>query len=153
MSEDVTLTHRLILPADSNHHGTLYAGSLMRIALEAAYATAFRFIGHDANLLLRRVLTIECYKPVPQGSFVEIRGTILHVTRAYPVTGLIGTGVPGHDGPWMDGLLGFAQVNDKGRVEEFPKDLVAATPSAEWRKLNERMKKLLRIRGRNGGEP
>ena len=153
MSEDVTLTHRLILPTDSNHHGTLYAGSLMRIALEAAYATAFRFIGHDANLLLRRVLTIECYKPVPQGSFVEIRGTVLHVTRAYLVTGLIGTGVPGQDGPWMDGLLGFAQVNAKGRVEEFPKDLVPATPGAEWRKLNERMKKLLRIRGRNGGEP
>ena len=58
----VTLTHRLILPVDTNHHGTLYAGSLLRIALEAAYNTAFRFIGHEANLLLRRVLTVECYK-------------------------------------------------------------------------------------------
>jgi acyl-CoA hydrolase len=152
VSDDVTLTHRLILPVDTNHHGTLYAGSLMRIALEAAYATAFRFIGQDANLLLRRVLSIECYKPVPQGSFVEIRGAILHVTRAYLVTGLIGMPLPGHTGPWMDGLLGFAQVNDDGRVAEFPGDLTAAAPTAEWRKLQERMKKLLRIRGRNGGE-
>jgi acyl-CoA thioesterase YciA len=150
VSDDVTLTHRLILPVDTNHHGTLYAGSLMRIALEAAYATAFRFIGHDANLLLRRVLSIECYKPVPQGSFVEIRGAILHCTRAYLVTGLIGTPLPGQTGPWMDGLLGFAQVNDNGRVEEFPGDLTAAAPTAEWRKLHDRMKKLLRIRGRNG---
>jgi acyl-CoA thioesterase YciA len=152
VSDDLTLTHRLILPVDTNHHGTLYAGSLMRIALEAAYATAFRFIGHDANLLLRRVLSIECYKPVPEGSFVEIRGTILHCTRAYLVTGLIGTPLPGQTGPWMDGLLGFAQVNDDGRVAEFPSDLTAAAPSADWRKLHERMKKLLKIRGRNGGE-
>ena len=41
MSQAITYTHRLILPVDANHHGTLYAGSLLRIALEAAYATAF----------------------------------------------------------------------------------------------------------------
>ncbi len=150
---DVTLTHRLILPGDSNHHDTLYAGSLMRIALEAAYGTAFRFIGHDANLLLRRVLSIECYKPVPVGSFVEIKGVILHVTRAYLVTGLIAAPLPGQNGPWMDALFGFVQVNDDGRASEFPSDLTADAPAtAEWRKLHERMKKLLRIRGRNGGE-
>jgi acyl-CoA thioesterase YciA len=148
---DITLTHRLILPVDTNHHGTLYAGSLVRIALESAYATAFRAIGQDANLLLRRVLSIECYKPVPQGSFVEIRGTILHATRAYLVTGLIGVALPGTNGPWMDGLLGFAQVDDDGRASEFPSDLEVGTPTAEWKKLHERMKKLLRIRGRNGG--
>ena len=148
----LTHTHRLILPVDSNHHGTLYAGSLMRIALEAAYNTAFRFIGQDANLLLRRVLSIECYKPVPQGSFVEIQGTILHVTRAYLVTGLISTPLPGQSGPWMDGLLGFAQVNDDGRATEFPGDLSIDTPTGQWRKLHERMKKLLKIRGRNGSE-
>jgi acyl-CoA thioesterase YciA len=152
VSEDITLTHRLILPVDTNHHGTLYAGSLLRIALEAAYGTAFRFIGHDANLLLRRVLSIECYKPVPQGSFVEIRGAILHCTRAYLVTGIIGMPLPGQTGPWMDGLMGFAQVNDDGRAAEFPSDLTVATPTAEWRKLHERMKKLLRIKGRNGGD-
>jgi acyl-CoA thioesterase YciA len=148
----VTLTHRLILPVDTNHHGTLYAGSLMRIALEAAYGTAFRFIGQDANLLLRRVLSIECYKPVPQGSMIELRGTVLHVTRAYLVTGLIGTPLTGQKSPWMDGLLGFAQVDDEGRAAEFPSDLEVGTPAAEWKKLHERMKKLLRIRGRNGSD-
>jgi hypothetical protein len=43
----------------------------MRITLEAAYATAFRFIGNNANLLLRRVLSIECYKPVKEGALVS----------------------------------------------------------------------------------
>ena len=40
----VTLSHRLIVAADANHHGTLYAGSLLRIVLEASYATAWRHI-------------------------------------------------------------------------------------------------------------
>ena len=80
----------------------------------------FAAIGHDANLLLRRVLSIECYKPVPQGSFVEIRGTVLHVTRAYMVTGLIGTPLPGRSGPWMDALLGFAQVGTTAGPRSFP---------------------------------
>ena len=31
-----TTTHRLVLPADANHYGTLYAGSLLKYALEAA---------------------------------------------------------------------------------------------------------------------
>lgn len=148
----ITHTHRLILPVDTNHHGTLYAGSLLRIALEAAYGTAFRFIGDDANLLLRRVLTLECYRPVPQGSFVDIRGTVLHATRAYLVTGLIGAPLPGQRGPWMDGLMGFVQVDAEGRAAEFPSDLSIGVPGQEWQKLHERMRKLLRIRARNGGE-
>ena len=37
-----TLYHRLILPAGANHKNTLYAGSLLRLALEAVYATAWK---------------------------------------------------------------------------------------------------------------
>jgi acyl-CoA thioesterase YciA len=145
-----TLTHRLILPADANHHGTLYAGSLMRIALEAAYATAFRSVGHTANLLLRRVLSLECYRPVPVGSMIEIRGTVLHLTRAYLVTGLISSPLSGQKSPWMDGLLGFVQVDAEGRPAEFPDDLAITPPEEHWQALHQRMLKLLRIRGRNG---
>lgn len=50
-----TLFHRLILPVDANHHGTLYAGSLLGLALEAGYATAWRHVGHQANLVLPHV--------------------------------------------------------------------------------------------------
>jgi acyl-CoA thioesterase YciA len=145
-----TLTHRLILPVDANHHGTLYAGSLMRMALEAAYATAFRSVGHTANLLLRRVLSLECYRPVPVGSMIEIRGTVLHLTRAYLVTGLISSPLSGQKSPWMDGLLGFVQVDAEGRPAEFPDDLAITPPEEQWQALHQRMLKLLRIRGRNG---
>jgi hypothetical protein len=37
------LYHRLILPADANHKNTLlYASSVLRLALEAGYATAWK---------------------------------------------------------------------------------------------------------------
>ena len=50
-----TLTHRLVLPRDANHHGSLYAGVLLSFALEAAYATAYRAVGQSANLVLKRL--------------------------------------------------------------------------------------------------
>ncbi|HEX4000720.1 MAG TPA: acyl-CoA thioesterase [Pirellulales bacterium] len=146
----ITLTHRLVLPADANHHGTLYAGSLLRIALEAAYATASRFIGPEANILLRRVLSLECYRPVPVGTLIEIRGTVLHFTRAYMVTALVGSPLAGQKNAWMDGLMGFVQVDEAGRAAEFPIEAEISPPDSSWESLRGRMQKLLRIRGRNG---
>jgi hypothetical protein len=58
-----SLYHRLILPADANHKNTLYAGTLLRLALEAGYATAWKHVGPQANLVLRRVLNLECLRP------------------------------------------------------------------------------------------
>jgi acyl-CoA thioesterase YciA len=148
MSHSVTCTHRLVLPVDTNHHGTLYAGSLLRIALEAAYMTAHQAVGSGANLLLRRVLSLECQRPVPVGSMVEIRGAPLHLTRAYLVVGLVGMPLANDDGPWMDALLGFVQVDAAGQPAAFPTEL--ATPLVagdnDWRELRERMEKLLRVR-------
>lgn len=146
MSE--TLSHRLILPTDSNHHGTLYAGALLRITLEAAYATAYRHVGQEANLVLRRVLNLECLRPVPVGTVVELRGTILHRTRAYLVTGLLGSPLDSDEGPWMEALLGFAQINENGRPTEFPaaREETEFPDGPDWHRLNQRLQKLLKVR-------
>lgn len=141
-----TLTHRLILPHDANHHGTLYAGSLLRIALEAGYATSYRLVGGGANLLLRRVLSLECNVPVPVGTVIEIRGAALHVRRAYMIVGLLGTPLQEGQRPWMDGLMGFVQVNDAGRPTPFPADSpLSEMQSPDWEPLRERLSKLLHL--------
>jgi len=145
-----TISHRLILPVDANHHGTLYAGSLLRLALEAAYATAARTVGEGANLLLRRVLNLECYRPVHVGQIVEIHGLSLHIARAYLVVGLIGAPNQGQTGPWMDGLMGFVQVDAEGRLCEFPRELVLPRADSSWESLQQRMLRLLKMRVRNG---
>jgi acyl-CoA thioesterase YciA len=143
----LTLQHNLILPADTNHHGTLYAGSLLRLALEAGYATAWRHCGSQSNLLLRRVLNLECLRPVPVGTVIEIRGAVLHRARAYLVTGLLGAPLEAGQGPWLEALLGFAQVDETGRPDALPEAEASAIPDSEdWRRLVGRLNKLLKVR-------
>ncbi|MFO0950942.1 MAG: hotdog domain-containing protein [Isosphaeraceae bacterium] len=144
-----TITHRLILPRDTNHYGTLYAGVLLSYALEAAYATAFRAAGVNASLVLKRVLDVRCYEPVPVGKVVEIRGREVHRARAQVVVGIYGSPwSPERNGPWLDGMMQFVQVDDSGRPEalevepeEFPEPL-----PAPWGALHDRALRLLAIR-------
>lgn len=144
---ELTLHHRLILPADSNHHGTLYAGSLLRMALEAGYATAWRHCGPQANLVLRRVLNLECLRPVTVGTVIEIRGAVLHRARAYLVTGLVGAPLEPGTSPWLEALIGFAQVDETGRPDALPESEACELPEGkEWRRLATRLSKLLKVR-------
>ena len=110
-----TLTHHLVLPRDANHHGTLYAGVLVSLALEAGYATAFRAAGLNANLVLKRVLDLRCYEPVPVGRVVQIRGREIHRARAQIVVALLGVSQADQESPWMDSLMQFVQVDAGGR--------------------------------------
>jgi acyl-CoA hydrolase len=146
--EGETLTHRLILPRDANHHGTLYAGVLLSLSLEAAYAAAFRAAGLNANLVLKRVLDLRCYEPVSVGRVVQIRGREIHRARAHIVVGLWGSNATDLASPWMDGLMQFVQVDASGRPEpldEEPEDEpIALDPP--WCQLRERARKLLHVR-------
>jgi acyl-CoA hydrolase len=140
-------SHRLVLPADANHHGTLYAGSLLRYALEAAYAAASRAVGSEANLMLRRVVSLECRRSVPVGSLVEIRGAVIDVRQAYLVVGVVGMPLDGHTLPWMDGLLGFVQVDAAGLPVSLPRVVEAVADSALWQPLQARLAKIGQIKG------
>jgi acyl-CoA hydrolase len=143
-----TVTHRLILPRDANHHGTLYAGVLLSLALEAAYATAFRAAGLNANLVLKRVLDLRCYEPVPIGLVVEIQGREVHRARAQVVVALTGSPLPDRSAPWMDALMQFVQVDESGRpepLEHEPTDSPTDLPFP-WTVLRERAQRLLAIR-------
>ena len=144
-----TLTHRLVLPRDANHHGTLYAGVLLALALEAGYATAHRAAGATANLVLKRVLDLRCYEPVPVGRVVEIRGCEVHRATAQVVVALFGTPLPCRTGPWMDGLMQFVQVGDAGRPEPLEGEPGGgpALLDAPWSVLRDRGQRLLMIRG------
>ena len=142
-----TTSHRLVLPVDANHHGTLYAGSLLRYALETAYATACRAVGPQANLMLRRVLSLECRRSVPVGALVEIRGAVLQLKQGSLVVGVVGMPLEGHTLPWMDGLLGFVQVDAAGLPVGLPVDVETADLAGFWQPLHERLDKLGTIRG------
>jgi acyl-CoA thioesterase YciA len=146
--DDETLTHRLILPRDANHHGTLYAGVLLSLALEAAYATAYRAAGLNANLVLKRVLDLRCFEPVPIGRVVEIRGREVHRARAQVIVAFYGSPLTARSNPWMDGLMQFVQVDEDGRPEPLegePVEMTADLP-APWSSRRDRALRLLAIR-------
>ena len=147
MAATETTSHRLVLPADANHHGTIYAGSLLRYALESGYATACRAAGPEGNLMLRRVLSLECRRSVPVGSLVEIRGGVLQAKRGYLVAGVVGMPLDGHTLPWMDGLLGFAQVDAAGLPAALPRPVEELATCPLWQPLIARLEKLAAIRG------
>ncbi|MCA1685793.1 MAG: acyl-CoA hydrolase [Planctomycetia bacterium] len=146
---DETLTHRLILPRDANHHGTLYAGMLLTLALEAAYATGYRAAGLNANLVLKRVLDLRCYAPVPIGRVVEIRGRELYRARAQVIVGLYGSPLaPGRSSPWMDAAMQFVQVGEAGRPEPLEGDPLETVPELPppWGALRDRAARLRAVR-------
>src|SRR3954470_15240105 len=140
-----TLTHRLILPRDANHRGKLYAGVVLSLALEAAYATAFRAVGLSANLVLKRVLDLRCFEPVPIGSVIEIRGREVHRARAHVVVALWGSPLAERTAPWMDALMQFVQVDDAGKPEPLEGEPGDSPPPLQepWAPLRERGIRLL----------
>jgi acyl-CoA thioesterase YciA len=143
-----TLSHHLVLPRDANHHGTLYAGALLSLALEAGYATAYRASGESANLVLKRVLDVRCYEPVPVGCVVEIRGFEVVRARAHVVVALWGTPLLARSTPWMDGLMQFVQIDEAGRPEPLegePANLPEPL-AAPWDDLRDRAQRLLVVR-------
>lgn len=143
-----TLTHRLILPIDANHYGTLYAGRLMSLALEAAYASAYRAAGKSASLVLKRVLDLRCFEPVGIGEVVEIRGREIHRARASIVVALVGTPLNGRKKPWMDALMQFVQIDADGHPEPLadePPEIPPTLPEP-WAHARNRARKLLAVR-------
>jgi len=148
-SQTETLTHRLILPREANHHGTLYAGSLVALALEAAYATAYRAIGDSANLVLKRVLDLRCLEPVPIGAVVQIRGVVLLSRTAQIVVGLHGSPLMGRSNPWMESLMQFVQIDETGKPKPLDASFLERLSTFQdepWKNLKSRMDSLLQIR-------
>ena len=148
MPEVETLTHRLILPRDANHYGTLFAGGLLSLALEAAYASAYRTIGASANLVLKRVLDVRCFEPVQVGQVIEIRGREVARSSVMVVIGLHGSPLPDRLKPWMDGLMQFVQVDPTGRpvaLDGGPSDHPEPMPPP-WGPLRDRARRLLAVR-------
>ncbi|MFM7316359.1 MAG: acyl-CoA thioesterase [bacterium] len=144
-----TLTHRLILPREANHHGTLYAGSLVALALEAAYSTGYRAIGDTANLVLKRVLDLRCLRPVPIGEVVQIRGRVVLVRSAQVVVGLYGSPLRGQHEPWMDSLMQFVQIDPHGHPLDFEPPITETFSNIQeqpWSELRDRTLQLLNIR-------
>jgi acyl-CoA thioesterase YciA len=98
--------------------------------------------------VLKRVLDLRCYEPVPVGCVVELRGCEVLRARAHMVVALCGTPLLSHSTPWMDGLMQFVHVDGTWRPEPLegePSDALEALP-LPWADLRERARRLLTVR-------
>jgi hypothetical protein len=75
---------------------------------------------------------------------------VLQVRRAYLVVGVVGMPTPGGTLPWMDGLLGFVQVDGAGLPVPLPQAVEPVAPSPLWQPLLDRLDRLADIRGATG---
>jgi acyl-CoA thioesterase YciA len=102
----------------------------------------------SANLVLKRVLDLRCYEPVPIGRVIEIRGREVHRARAQVVVALWGSPLADRVAPWMDGVMQFVQVDDSGRPEPLDEEPDATPLELEepWSALRERGLRLLSVR-------
>jgi hypothetical protein len=86
-------------------------------------------------------LNLECLRPVPVGTVIEFEGAVLHRTQAYLVAGLVGMPLEEGQGPWLEALVGFAQVDEAGRPDALPEGAGpgVAPDAVNWRRLDVRL--------------
>jgi acyl-CoA hydrolase len=78
MLEPTTLCH-LIKPADLNHHGTLFAGTMAAWLIEACFVSVVRMLGRTEDIVCTRVHDMEFREPLRPGDVVDICARVAHL--------------------------------------------------------------------------
>ena len=73
------------------------------------------------------------------GTLVEIQGAILQVRQCHIVVGVVGMPLANGDLPWMDGLFGFVQVDQRGLPSELPEQIRTVSNKKFWTPLLKRL--------------
>lgn len=119
-------TTQLVLPAQANHYGTLFAGEGLSMMAGAAYAAASRHA--RGNVVLASVIEVRFIAPVPVGRLLILRAAIAQSSRSairVEVTGLCEDPQTGLVTEVAQGQFNMVAVNDRGRprkinAEEIP---------------------------------
>jgi acyl-CoA hydrolase len=78
MFEPTSICH-LIKPADLNHHGTLFAGTMAAWLIEACFVSVVRLLGRSEDIVCTRVHDMEFREPLRPGDIIDIGARIAHV--------------------------------------------------------------------------
>ena len=70
-----TIISEMVFPAQTNHHGTLFAGEAMRLLSMAAFVAASR----DArkHVVMASIDATDFLKPVPHGMLAEVLASVV----------------------------------------------------------------------------
>ncbi|HMQ41071.1 MAG TPA: acyl-CoA thioesterase [Paracoccus sp. (in: a-proteobacteria)] len=118
--QTVMETTQLVLPAQANHYGTLFAGDALSLMTGAAYAVAARHA--RGNVVLASVAEARFTAPVPVGSLLILRAEILKTGRSAILVEVTAQGEDpqtGHRILAAQGQFNMVAVNDRGRPRKI----------------------------------
>ena len=79
IADSVTRVFKAVFPGDTNHHNTMFGGSVMYLMDEIAFMTATRFCRKPIVTVSSD--KIDFNQSIPAGTLVEFVGTVVRVGR------------------------------------------------------------------------
>ena len=110
----------LVLPAQANHYGTLFAGQALSMLAQAAFTAASRYA--RANVVLAGVDGLRFTAPVPVGQLFVISARVVSAGRSsMQVEVVAGREDPqtGDKAPVAQGQFQMVAVNEQGRPKKI----------------------------------
>jgi len=128
MLEQTTLCH-LIKPADLNHHGTLFAGTMAAWLIEACFVSVVRLLGRPEDIVCTRVHDMEFREPLRPGEVIDICARVAHLGgRSITVHASARKGATGKEAVTI--LTTFVTLDASGKPRahgmSLPADYIAA---------------------------
>lgn len=79
INDSITRVFKAVFPGDTNHHNTMFGGSVMYLMDEIAFMTATRFCRKPIVTVSSD--KIDFNQSIPAGTLVEFVGTVVRVGR------------------------------------------------------------------------
>ena len=116
----VTEMTELVLPAQANHYGTLFAGQALSMLAQAAFTAASRHA--RSNVVLAGVQNLRFTAPVPVGQLFTIAARVLCAGRSSMVVEVVASREDpqtGERAQVAQGQFQMVAVNEHGRPKKI----------------------------------
>lgn len=110
----------LVLPAQANHYGTLFAGQALSMPAQAAFTAASRHA--RSNVVLAGVENLRFTAPVPVGNLFIMAARVISAGRSSMVVEVIASHEDPQTGaraPVAQGQFQMVAVNEHGRPQKI----------------------------------
>ena len=120
--QDAAITEltELVLPAQANHYGTLFAGQALSMLAQAAFTAASRHA--RSNVVLAGVQDLRFTAPVPVGQLFVIKARVTHAGRSSMTVEVEASREDpqtGDKAPVAQGQFQMVAVNEHGRPKKI----------------------------------
>lgn len=120
--QDAAITEltELVLPAQANHYGTLFAGQALSMLAQAAFTAASRHA--RSNVVLAGVENLRFTAPVPVGNLFIVAARVISAGRSSMVVEVVASREDPQTGaraPVAQGQFQMVAVNEHGRPQKI----------------------------------